>query len=91
MTPNSKSKKHAARPGDAIRAPEAERAKPHVPFLEADSADTTATREHGERGVAPREETLVGTSGSHTPGPDLRAEEPFGELPAGAATEGEGR
>lgn len=46
-------------------------------FLDADVADG---HEHGEReDAAPREDALVGTSGSHTPLPDTRAEEPFGE------------
>ena len=49
----------------------------HDSFLDDDVVDA---HEHGER-AAPHVDTLIGTSGSHTPGPDLRTEEPFGELP----------
>ncbi len=55
--------------------PGAPRAPAHVPFIEDDAlADG---HEHGERAdTAPRQDDLVGTSGSHTPAPDARAEEP---------------
>ena len=42
--------------------------------------DVADGHEHGERADAtPREDELLGTSGSHTATPDARAEEPFGE------------
>ena len=47
---------------------------PRDPFLDEDVADG---HEHGERTEeVPREDPLIGTSGSHTPPPDTRAEEP---------------
>lgn len=58
---------------------------PHVPFLLDDSP---SAGEHGERrSRAARSDTFVGTSGSHTPAADTRAEEPFGEIGPGPAFE----
>lgn len=42
--------------------------------------DVADAHEHGERADQPREESLLGTAGSHTPRADTRAEEPFGDL-----------
>lgn len=62
-------------------APEAVPGGPRTPshgVLPDDGADA---HEHGERASGkPREESLIGTAGSHTPAPDTRAEEPFGDL-----------
>lgn len=64
----------------------APRTTPHRSFLDDDVADG---HEHGERmdGVL-REDELVGTSSSHAPPPDTRAEEPFGEVAPSADTQG---
>ena len=59
------------------------RAPAHGFFLAED--DVTEVHEHGERAdAAPREDSLIGTAGSHAPSPDLRAEEPSGDLAARA-------
>jgi hypothetical protein len=56
--------------------------KPLGTFLDGGGEDA---HEHGE-GLEEtrREDALVGTSGTHTPGADRRPEEPAGELAAGA-------
>jgi len=60
----------------------------HGAFLDDDVANG---HEHGERAdAAPREDALIGTAGTHSPAPDTRAEEPFGEIAPGADTEGGG-
>ena len=74
------------RASSAMTPPDVARPTPHVSFLGDDAPDAS---EHGERAPAPREDTLLGTSGSHTPAPDERAEEPFGELAPSAAAEGD--
>ena len=62
------------------------RKTPHPSFLDDDVADG---HEHGERmDGALREDELAGTSGSHAPPRDTRAEEPFGEVAPSADTEG---
>jgi hypothetical protein len=57
--------------------------KPVGTFLDGGGEDA---HEHGE-GLEEtrREDALVGTSGTHTPGGDRRPEEPAGEFAAGAA------
>jgi hypothetical protein len=56
-------------------------------FLDDDDADA---HDHGERTPAStRQDELIGTSGSHTPARDLHGEEPYGEIPPSADTEGE--
>ena len=60
------------------------RPTPHVAFFDDDRAHPV---EHGERvATRPREDSLVGTAGSHTPVPDARAAEPFDELAATVAS-----
>jgi hypothetical protein len=59
--------------------------QPHVPFLDEDAGNA---HEHGERPSPPREDELVGTSGSHSVEADERAEEPYGELPESSSAEG---
>ena len=62
------------------------RTTPHRSFLDEDVADV---HEHGERMEgALRDDELGGTSGSHSPSPDLRGEEPFGEISPSADTDG---
>jgi hypothetical protein len=61
------------------------RRQPHVPFLNEDARDA---HEHGERASTPREEELIGSSGTHSPETDERAEEPHGELPEASSVEG---
>ena len=62
------------------------RTTPHRSFLDHDVADG---HEHGERmDGLPHEDELAGTSSSHSPPPNTRAEEPFGEVAPSADTEG---
>lgn len=54
-----------------------------------DAPDAPDAHEHGEReGGSTREDDLIGTSGSHTPKADLRAEEPSCELGSSSETSG---
>lgn len=76
-------KRAPSRPGAAPGVP---RARPHGSFLDDAVADG---HEHGEGAdAAPREDSLIGTAGSHTPATDTRAEEPCGEIAPSADTEG---
>ena len=60
-----------------MNAPGVTKPEPHDLFLDEDVADG---HEHGERTEeVRREDPLIGTSGSHTPPPDTRADEPANE------------
>jgi hypothetical protein len=80
VTPRRKrTSQPSATPGAAPRT------VPHGAFLDEGASDA---HEHGERTPAgPREDELVGTSGSHTPAPDIHGEEPCGELAPGSDVE----
>ena len=70
---------HEARQGPAVR-----RAPTHGVLVD----DAPDAHEHGERDdTKPREESLIGTAGSHTPAPDARGEEPSGDLEDAEAIE----
>ena len=63
-------------PGAATGQP---RTPAHGFFVEQD--DVTEVHEHGEHAdAAPRQDALIGTTGSHAPSPDLRAEEPSADI-----------
>ena len=83
MTPNRKKNKTASPPTAPL---DAAPITVHARFLGDESPDAL---EHGERppGEA-REDALLGTSSTHSPQPDSRAEEPYGEIGASALSEG---
>jgi hypothetical protein len=58
--------------------------EPHVAFLGDDDSDA---REHGERAPSPRSDGLDGTSSTHGPADDTRADEPAGEPAPDASIE----
>lgn len=60
---------------------------PHPSFLDGDAPEAI---EHGEHPPALRDDSLVGTTGTHGAAPDLRAEEPYGELSADGGVDGDG-
>ena len=67
-------------------APDAARKRPHGSFLDDAIVDG---HEHGERAdAAPREDSLIDATGSHSPATDTRAEEPCGEIAPNVDTEG---
>jgi hypothetical protein len=86
MIPRTPQKRTKLRRSSTPEQPLEASTMPHAAFL--DAADVDA-HEHGEHARdEPREDDLIGTSGSHTPAADTRAEEPYGELAASASTEG---
>lgn len=80
--------RHRRKPQNPPLAPaDVAQPTPHVAFFEDDSPDAV---EHGERGATrAREDSLLGTAGTHTPAVDARAAEPFDEL-ATAVADAEG-
>ncbi len=74
--------KGATRPQKVVRrspSPTTAVSTPHSSFLDGDAPEAI---EHGEHPPVAREDSLIGTAGTHSPPPDGRAEEPSGELAA---------
>lgn len=76
--------KHA--PPSPLEGPGVPRTSRQAVFLDSDAGDAVAPGDCAD--ATPREDTLIGTAGTHTPGRDTRAEEPFGEIAPSADTEG---
>lgn len=75
--------KHA--PPSPAEGPGAPRTSRRAAFLDSGACDGVALGDCAD--AAPREDTLIGTAGTHTPGRDTRAEEPFGEIAPSADAE----
>lgn len=83
MVPRKKKATKSARPKPSLGPPAASR---QPPWFDGEPPSGI----EGGKVERIREDDLIGTSSSHTPARDLRAEEPAGELSPSADTEGRG-